>query len=171
MDDHPGIDSSPPPTGGGEHQALTLTSEPTNKVKGVSERFPRYSSPQQGKPKGHTKAIVLSVFLGWFGAGRFFLGHIQSAILQLVALASVVGGIIFISLVTPDSYFYACSPIVTCMGEVPAVIPLHPTLREVVTTGVGVFSVVIPVLLFVWWVVDLVRICTKKLEPKDGYYI
>ena len=120
-------------------------------------------SQQRGKPKSHVAAIVLTVLLGGWGAERFYLGYIWSAILKasLALFATVFGVVAVIAAVVADnssSYSYGYS-----YGS-------SNELAEFLALACGSVAILLWLGGFVWWVVDLVRVCTKKLEPKDGYY-
>jgi len=67
--------------------------------------YPQYSAVDpQGRPlsdKSKVVAGVLQLFLGGFGAGRFYTGHIGMAVAQLLTCGgfgiwSLIDGIIFL---------------------------------------------------------------------------
>jgi TM2 domain-containing membrane protein YozV len=49
--------------------------------------IPRLSRKRKPKPRSWRVALLLSIFLGPFGADRFYLGRTRSAIIKLVTLS------------------------------------------------------------------------------------
>ena len=154
MDDYP--DNNPPPTGDGRIEHPAQDSYPQQgQGQGYSQQGQHSHQQQRGKPKSHIAAIVLTILLAGVGAGRFYLGHIGTAILKLSLyfvffIGNFVSGFI--------EGFEASSGI-SASDSVESVARI--------LSGLGWLCFVV---WLVWWVVDLVRVITKKLEPKDGYY-
>lgn len=48
-------------------------------------------SPRKFRPKSRIYAGVLQILLGWFGAGRFYLGYYGIAILQILVSMLTLG--------------------------------------------------------------------------------
>ncbi|MDR1152588.1 MAG: TM2 domain-containing protein [Bifidobacteriaceae bacterium] len=57
---------------------------------------PAYPAPYGRPAKSKTAAGLLSIFLGCFGAGNFYLGHMGKGIAQVVATILSLGTISFI---------------------------------------------------------------------------
>lgn len=102
--------------------------------------------------KDHLTAILLSVFLGGFGVDRFYLGHIKSGIVKLLVgffTAILVSVFIFIAIL-----------------EVRISDPTSIGLLALI--GVLALAMLLPVV--IWWIADIARIATKRLQPKDCDY-
>jgi TM2 domain-containing membrane protein YozV len=52
---------------------------------------PQYPDAQGLSDKSKIVAGVLGILLGFFGAGRFYTGHIQIAVLQLIVSICTLG--------------------------------------------------------------------------------
>ena len=187
MDDYPdnnpysgGSPSPPPPLGGMEAERSGQYSSPQYYGQDYSQQR-QYSSPQYGqdysqqggKPKSHVAAIVLAVLLGGWGAERFYLGYIWSAILKaslaLFVIVFTVVALVAGAVATDDGsiQYYRSGGYTYSYGYSSG---SSDELAGFLALACGGVAILLWFGGFVWWVVDLVRVCTKKLEPKDGYY-
>lgn len=123
---------------------------------------PGYGSPVPGygdglSPKSKVVAGLLQLFLGNFGAGRFYLGHIKIAVIQLVAywvgVLIYLGG--FLSMLAQMDAFDPATGAVAA----DAVPPFSPfaLLGLLIMFGVGI-----------WLLVDAIRMFLGNVPDAQG---
>ena len=124
----------------------------------LSPAPPPTDSPYQDidnpQAKDHLLVVLLSVFLGALGVDRFYLGYITSGIIKLLVGCSlpILGGIIavFVAVVNEAE--------LTSAGTVIALVLAIVVLLAMCLTAL------------IWYIADMIRITTKRLQPKDGDY-
>lgn len=101
-------------------------------------RLKRLFAPAE---KSQAVAALLAFFLGQYGVHRFYLGHTETAIYQLLL---TVGAVALALLLT-----------------------IYPTLA---TTQLIVLTVLVYIASYVWPLVDFILILVGRLKPAAGEY-
>ncbi len=99
--------------------------------------------------KSHLAAVFLCLFLGLLGIHRFYLGYKKEGRLFLFGFLGIYIGIFLISPLLLNLF----------LGST-AVFPVELAILILLATTA----------LYIWWLVDLVRIIFKDLKPKNGIY-
>ena len=117
-------------------------------------------------PKRWRTALLLCIFLGGFGAHRFYAGKVKSGILMLAfsPLAGVVLNSAFIGLTTAMPALSLPEWARYIAGAMALLIMLVYFFHQVFVP----FAFALPILWHIWWIVDIVRICAGKFTDKRG---
>jgi len=102
--------------------------------------------------KSRLVAFLLSIFVGTYGADRFYLGLIGSAVGKLIItlafiLACCCGGVVKAAISAGDS---------DSAGSIAAIV-------------ICVIGCLLFLAEFIWWLVDVIRIGTGALHDSKGY--
>jgi len=101
-------------------------------------------------PKSRLTALLLLIFLGYFGAHRFYAGRVGSGIAMLA-----------IALFSGLSYTTWFALSFMLFWDASWLLPSYTALIAGAIIGyIG---------LFVWWIIDLVRICAGTFADRRGY--
>lgn len=133
--------------------------------------------------KTRATAFLLSVFLGWFGIDRFYVGHTLLGILKLFTLGGF-GLWVFI-----DNILFALNVVKDADGRPlrpppnignPTIIGAHVLLVGYLVgflgidrfmvgqVGLGIAKLLTCGGCYIWWLIDLVLCATGGFRDKDG---
>ena len=114
-------------------------------------------------PKNGIACLLLFLFLGEFGAHRFYAGKIVSGFIMFI-LSSILSSIISTYILSLLDYLNYL--IVSLSRDEGSIIRTMPSFDE------AIFISIIPfIILSVWWIIDLISILRDKFKDSKGRYI
>lgn len=137
-----------------QHQTTTRTrrQRPKESAANSVKPWPFPAPEHASKDKPHITAMLLSVFLGWSDIDRFYLGYITAGIAK-AGNQVILWVLLIIDLdISPSSQIWPIRP----FSEWGMLL----TFIWLALSG-GV----------VWWVLDIIHIKARRLQPKNGSYL
>uniref|UniRef100_A0A7S1YJW2 TM2 domain-containing protein n=1 Tax=Sexangularia sp. CB-2014 TaxID=1486929 RepID=A0A7S1YJW2_9EUKA len=106
-------------------------------------------------------ALLLSIFLGFFGAERFYLGHVETAVVKLLLL------FLFYCV----NYCMRCSFPDATPEDIEGQGEDFDAEAAEAKAAVKAVSICYAFCFVVWWwLLDIILILAKELEPTSGAY-